>query len=63
MDLGRFTTFDLSRIDISKGASSVLYGAKYDGWCSEFNFPKPTKPFEGSIGYGFSHGKVAVANQ
>ena len=27
MDIGRFTTFDLSRMDISKGASSVLYGA------------------------------------
>ena len=25
-DFGRFTTFDLSRIDISKGSSSVLYG-------------------------------------
>ena len=31
MDLGRFTTFDLSRIDISKGASSVLYGANTMG--------------------------------
>ena len=26
LDFGRFTTFDLSRIDISKGSSSVLYG-------------------------------------
>lgn len=57
MDLGRFTTFDLSRIDISKGASSVLYGANTMGGAVNLISKKPTKPFEGSIGYGFSHGK------
>ena len=57
MDLGRFTTFDLSRIDISKGASSVLYGANTMGGAINLISKKPTKPFEGSIGYGFSHGK------
>ncbi|WP_109077466.1 TonB-dependent receptor plug domain-containing protein [Aggregatibacter kilianii] len=57
MDIGRFTTFDLSRIDISKGASSVLYGANTLGGAVNLITQKPTKPFEGSIGYGFAHGR------
>ena len=57
MDMGRFTTFDLSRIDISKGASSVLYGANTLGGAVNLITQKPTKELEGSIGYGFSHGK------
>lgn len=57
MDIGRFTTFDLSRIDISKGASSVLYGANTLGGAVNLITQKPTKELEGSIGYGFSHGK------
>ncbi|MBN6061820.1 TonB-dependent receptor [Aggregatibacter actinomycetemcomitans] len=57
MDIGRFTTFDLSRIDISKGASSVLYGANTLGGAVNLITQKPTKPFEGTIGYGFAHGR------
>lgn len=57
MDIGRFTTFDLSRIDISKGASSVLYGANTLGGAVNLITQKPTKELEGTIGYGFSHGK------
>lgn len=57
MDMGRFTTFDLSRIDISKGASSVLYGANTLGGAVNLITQKPTKELEGTIGYGFSHGK------
>ena len=57
MDIGRFTTFDLSRIDISKGASSVLYGANTLGGAVNLITQKPTKELEGAIGYGFSHGK------
>ena len=57
MDVGRFTTFDLSRIDISKGASSVLYGANTLGGAVNLITQKPTKELEGTIGYGFSHGK------
>ena len=57
MDMERFTTFDLSRIDISKGASSVLYGANTLGGAVNLITQKPTKELEGSIGYGFSHGK------
>lgn len=57
MDIGRFTTFDLSRIDISKGASSVLYGTNTMGGAVNLITKKPTKPLEGTIGYGFAHGK------
>ena len=57
MDIGRFTTFGLSRIDISKGASSVLYGANTLGGAVNLITQKPTKELEGTIGYGFSHGK------
>ena len=57
MDIGRFTTFDLSRIDISKGASSVLYGANTLGGAVNLITQKPTQAFEGAIGYGFAHGR------
>ena len=57
MDIGRFTTFDLSRIDISKGASSVLYGANTLGGAVNLITQRPTQLFEGSIGYGFAHGR------
>ena len=57
MDIGRFTTFDLSRMDISKGASSVLYGANTLGGAVNLITQKPTQPFEGIIGYGFAHGR------
>ncbi|SSY94430.1 Outer membrane cobalamin translocator [Aggregatibacter aphrophilus] len=57
MDIGRFTTFNLSRIDISKGASSVLYGANTLGGAVNLITQKPAQPFEGSIGYGFAHGR------
>lgn len=57
MDIGRFTTFDLSRMDISKGASSVLYGANTLGGAVNLITQKPTQSFEGTIGYGFAHGR------
>lgn len=53
MDLGRFSTFDLSRIDISKGASAVLYGPNTMGGAINLISRKPTKPLEGTLGYGF----------
>jgi iron complex outermembrane recepter protein len=37
VDLARFTTYDLARIDVAKGFSSMTYGAKYT--CKqEFHF-------------------------
>ncbi len=58
-DFGRFTTFDLSRIDISKGSSSVLYGPNTMGGAINLITKKPSKEFEGSVGYGFETGKNA----
>ena len=58
-DFGRFTTFDLSRIDISKGSSSVLYGPNTMGGAINLITKKPSKELEGSIGYGFETGKNA----
>ena len=58
-DFGRFTTFDLSRIDISKGSSSVLYGPNTMGGAINLITKRPTKELEGSIGYGFETGKNA----
>ncbi|WP_459829609.1 TonB-dependent receptor plug domain-containing protein [Campylobacter concisus] len=58
-DFGRFTTFDLSRIDISKGSSSVLYGPNTMGGAINLITKKPSKELEGSVGYGFETGKNA----
>lgn len=57
IDYGRFTTFDLSRIVISKGASSVLYGPNTMGGAINLITKKPSKELEGEIGYGFETGK------
>ena len=59
MDLGRFTTFDLAKVDISKGASSVLYGANTMGGAINLVSRKPSQPLEGVIGYGYQSGKNA----
>lgn len=57
MDLGRFTTFELAQIDISKGTSSVLYGPNTLGGAINLVSRKPTKALEGSVGYGFQTGR------
>lgn len=58
-DFGRFTTFDLSQINISKGSSSVLYGPNTMGGAINLITKKHTKELEGSVGYGFETGKNA----
>jgi iron complex outermembrane receptor protein len=52
VDLARFTTFDLSAIDVSKGFSSMLYGPNSLGGAINLISRKPVKKFEfdGSIG-------------
>jgi len=55
-DLGRFTTFDLSEIVISKGFTSVLYGPNTMGGAINIVTRKPEKEFEGEIGGGYSSG-------
>jgi len=51
-DYSRFTTFDLSKIDISKGFSSVRYGANTMAGVVNLISKKPTKAFEGEISIG-----------
>lgn len=58
-DFGRFTTFDLSQINISKGSSSVLYGPNTMGGAINLITKKPTKELEGSVDYGFEIGRNA----
>lgn len=52
VDLGRFNTFDLAAIDVSKGFSSVLYGPNTLGGAINLVSRKPTKKFEGDVTAG-----------
>lgn len=49
-DYGRFTTSDLGEITVSKGFSSVLYGANTFAGVINLVSKKPVKPFEAEIG-------------
>lgn len=48
-DYGRFLTNDVAQIDISKGYSSVVYGANTMGGVVNIVSKKPTKELEGNI--------------
>ncbi len=52
VDLARFTTFDLSRVDVSKGFSSMLYGPNALGGAINLISRKPEEKLEydGSLG-------------
>ncbi len=52
VDLARFTTFDLSAIDVSKGFSSIIYGANSLGGAINLISRKPIKKLEydGALG-------------
>lgn len=52
VDLGRFNTFDLSTIDVSKGFSSVLYGPNALGGAINLISRKPVKELEGDVTAG-----------
>lgn len=52
VDLGRFNTFDLASIDVSKGFSSVLYGPNTLGGAINLISKRPTKELEGSVTAG-----------
>ncbi len=46
VDLGRFTTFDLAEINVSKGFTSVVYGPNTLGGAINLVSRKPTKSFD-----------------
>lgn len=51
-DYGRFLTADIDQIDISKGYSSIAYGANTMGGVINIISKKPTKALEGEIKTG-----------
>jgi len=51
-DFARFLSGDISRIDVSKGFSSVMFGGNTMGGAVNIVSKKPTKDFEGSIKTG-----------
>lgn len=53
-DLGRFFTYDLSELVISKGFASVLYGPNTMGGAINMVSKRPTKALEGNAGAGYS---------
>ncbi|WP_333805056.1 TonB-dependent receptor plug domain-containing protein [Sulfurospirillum sp.] len=55
-DLSRFTTYDISEIEVSKGYVSPMYGANTMGGAVNLITKKPTKEFEGEIGAGVFSG-------
>jgi iron complex outermembrane receptor protein len=52
VDLGRFTTFDLARVQVDKGYSSMLYGANTLGGAINLVSRRPTRPIELDVGTG-----------
>lgn len=46
VDLGRFTTFDLAEVNVSKGFSSIMYGANTMGGAINLVSRKPVDRFE-----------------
>lgn len=62
-DLGRFTTFDLSEVVVSKGFTSVLYGPNTMGGAVNMVSKRPEDEFEANAGgRGFSEGYAGWAN-
>lgn len=61
-DMGRFTTFDLARIDVAKGYSSALYGANTLGGAINLVSRRPALPFEGDAGAGLTFDRGASRN-
>lgn len=64
IDLGRFTTFDLSKIEVSKGYTSILYGANTLGGAINLVTLKPTHKLEIEAigGYKSSNGYKTALN-
>lgn len=60
IDLSRFTTYDLSKISVSKGFTSILYGSNTLGGAVNLISRKPVRQFEidGQSGVKFSNSGV-----
>jgi iron complex outermembrane receptor protein len=56
VDLARFTTFDLSAVQVSKGYTSVLYGPNAMGGAINLISRRPEKPFEFNGATGWQSG-------
>src|SRR5260221_6762590 len=56
VDLARFTTFDLAEVNVSKGYTSLLYGANAMGGAINLVSRKPVGPFEVSGATGWLSG-------
>ncbi len=58
-DLSRYSIFDVSTIDVSKGTGSVFYGPNAMGGAVNIVTMKPSKPFEATVGAGVKTGRNA----
>lgn len=56
VDFNRFTTADIADIQVSKGFSSVVYGANTLGGAINLVSRKPTKELEGDVTVGYASG-------
>lgn len=54
VDLGRYNTFDLSRIEVAKGFSSAIYGPNTLGGAINLISRRPSKALEGEVGGGLT---------
>jgi len=58
-DLERFTTFDMAELQVSKGFTSVIYGANTLGGAINVISRRPASRLEGSAGYFVGTGESA----
>ena len=54
VDFGRFTTFDLARIEVASGAASLLYGPNILGGAINLISRRPERPFEADLRLGIA---------
>jgi len=62
VDLGRFNTFDLARIDVSKGFSSLMYGPNTLGGAINLVSRRAAQGFSGDFGGGSTFADDGDAN-